>query len=93
MQIDVKQIARLTGYKRIAASLTTLTTRIEAMPGCGDFACCILIMDEKTTTTVAMGEAAGAVASLSPEKKRLPQEVDWRDASEILREKVWRNEV
>ena len=46
-----------------------------------------------TGNAVAMGEAAGAVASLSADQKRLPQDIDWADASRTLREKVWINRL
>lgn len=46
-----------------------------------------------TGNAVAMGEGAGAVAALSADKKVLPQDIDWSDADEILKEKVWHNKA
>ena len=38
-----------------------------------------------TGNSVAMGEAAGAVAALAARSRRLPHEVDWNEAAEWLR--------
>lgn len=44
-----------------------------------------------TGNAVAMGESAGAVAALSAKDRRLPHEVEWKDAVELLRKIGLRN--
>ena len=43
-----------------------------------------------TGNAVAMGEAAGAVAAMAAMSRRLPHEIDWREAA-VLREKTRRS--
>lgn len=37
-----------------------------------------------TGNAVAMGEAAGAVAALAAKNNKLPHEIDWSDAAQLL---------
>jgi hypothetical protein len=44
-----------------------------------------------TGDAVAMGEAAGAVAALAARSKRLPHDVPWEQAAELLRQTTRKN--